>query len=185
MKRLAVAFITIIIVGAFGQVQAQQSINETKKEVKLEKKTERKALRKLTGQYVSEISKASFYKDFGNLEKVVWMRSQYYDEATFLKDGRDMIAYYDNDGKLVGTTSAVAFEDIPMVAQKNIQKMYKDATVGKVIFFDDNELNDTDMMLYNIQFDDEDTYFVELTQGGKTFIVNCDTKGNVAFFKQL
>ena len=185
MKRLAIVLIALFLFVAIGQIQAQQANQESKKEVKKEKKAERVALRKLNGEVVSDVSKSSFYKDFGNIQNVVWVRSEYNDEATFTKNGRDLTAYYDADGNLVGTTCVMAFNDIPDLVQKNIMKAYKDAKPGKVIFYDDNEPNTTDMILYGIQFDNPDSYFVELTQGNKTFIVNCDTKGNVEFFKQL
>lgn len=146
---------------------------------------ERKALRKLKGAYVSEASKGGFYKDFGNLPNVVWTRTDFFDEAVFKKNGKEIKAYYDEDGNLVGTTSIISYAEVPALAQKNIKKLYKDAMPGKMIFFDDNELNDTDMLLYGVQFDDQDNYFVEMTQGIKKFVINCDSKGKVAFFKQL
>lgn len=185
MKRFAIALIALFLVVLIGQTQAQQVNQETKKEVKKEKKAERVALRKLNGEVVSEISKASFYKDFGNIQNVTWVRSDFYDEATFRKDGRDLTAFYDDNGDLVGTTCIMAFNEIPALVQKNILKTYKNAKPGKVIFYDDNEPNNTDMMLYGIQFDNPDSYFVELTQKNKTFIITCDLQGNVEFFKQL
>ncbi len=185
MKRLAAVLIALMFVFAIGQTQAQQEKKETKKEVKQEKKAERKELRKLGGGYVSQISKDNFYKDFGDLPKVVWVRSNYFDEASFRKSGRNLTGYFDGDGKLVGTTRNMAFRDIPAVCQKNIKKMYKGATVDRAIFFEDNQANDTDMMLYGIQFDDQDVYFVELTQGAKKFVVESDPSGDVQYFKKL
>ena len=185
MKRLVVILIALFIVGAVNHSQAQLANNSTKKEVKKEQKAEKKALRKLKGAYVSDASKRSFFTDFGNVPNVVWTRTDYFDEAVFMKNGKELKAYYDEDGNLVGTTSVITFEEIPAIAQQKIKKNYKDAVPGKVIFYDDNEINDTDMLLYGIPFDTPDIYFVEMTQGDKKFVVNCDTKGNVSFFKQL
>ena len=40
-------------------------------------------------------------------------------------------------------------------------------TVDTVIFFEDNNVNDTDMLLYGNQFSDADNYFVELSNNKK------------------
>ena len=53
------------------------------------------------------------------------------------------------------------------------------------MFFDDNELNETDMILWAIQFDDKDLYFVELAKDANKIIVMCNLEGEVSFFKQL
>lgn len=185
MKRFAIALTALFLFVAIGQTQAQEVNQETKKEIKKEKRAERITLRKLNGSIVSDISKASFLTDFGNIQNVAWVRGENYDEATFKKDGRTLTAFYDSDGNLVGTTRVMKFNEIPVMVQKNIMKVYKNAKPGKVVFYDDNEPNTTDMILYGTQFDYPDSYFVELTQGNKTFIVDCDTEGNVEFFKQL
>ena len=155
------------------------------KNTKKEKREERKELRKLNGGNVSFMSKENFYVDFGDLPNVTWQRTAYFDEARFKKDNIEMTAFYDDESKLVGTTSPKIFTDLPDDGQKFISKKYKDYTVEKVIFFDDNEFNDTDMYLYGTQYDDEDNYFVELKKGDRQIILHVDTLGNVSFFKQL
>jgi hypothetical protein len=99
--------------------------------------------------------------------------------------GKKMTAWYDYYENLVGTTSQVSFADLPADGQKAIKTKYKDYTVGKVIFFDDNEVNETDMILYNQQFDDADNYFVELAKEKSTMVVMVNTRGEVTFFKRL
>ncbi len=63
--------------------------------------------------------------------------------------------------------------------------MYKDYTIGPVVFYDDNEANSTDMILYGEQFEDADNYFVELSKGTKKIVVQVSPEGVVYFFKQL
>jgi hypothetical protein len=186
MKNWIVIILVLFMIDALGQTQAQVSKNENPKEVKKEVRAERKALKKLKGPNINPASKASFAKEFGTQAKnVAWKLTDYYDEATFEKGGKWMTAYYDEDGSLVGTTNHASVKDIPVVAQNYIQKHYMKAVVKDVIFFDDNEYNETDMFLYGLQFDDADNYFVELTQGKKQFVVVSDPKGKVTFFKQL
>ena len=74
---------------------------------------------------------------------------------------------------------------MPAGGQKEIKKKYKDYSIGKVIFFDDNEFNEMDMLLYGLQFDDADNYFVELAKGTSKIMVKVNAAGDVSFFKQL
>ena len=68
---------------------------------------------------------------------------------------------------------------------EKIKSEYKDYTIGDVTFFNDNELNDSDMILWGLQFDDSDLYFVELTKGSSKIIVQVDAESRVSFFKEL
>jgi Predicted membrane protein len=203
MKQLAILSTMLLFALVSLQVSAQEDvkkeIKQTKKEIKATKKelkgnkkepktelkTERKELRELRGEIVSEQSKTQFYADFGNVPNVQWVRTKYFDEATFEKDGKQMKAYYDDQFTLVGTTTDKTFDDLPAPAKKEIKKKYKDYTVQRVIFFDDNEANDTDMLLYGQQFEDADHYFVELTKNGKTLVLMATPEGEVSWFKEL
>jgi len=185
MKRLEILLIALFLLVTVDISQAQVAKNETKKVIKSENKGGHIALRKLKGVSINPVSKVNFVKSFGKQPETIWKRGIFFDEATFREGGHDITAYFDEKGILVGTTSLVNFGDIPMLAQKMIFKTYKYARIGKVIFFDDNELNATDMVMYGIQFDDADNYFVEMTQGTKRFILDCNKKGKVVIFKNL
>lgn len=163
----------------------EKSLAHQEAVIRKEKKADRKAMRKLEGTEVSPIAKDAFYADFGDISPVSWQRADVYDKATFTKHGREMSAYYDADGKLIGTTAIKTFSDIPANARRSILKRYAGYTPGKVIFYDDNEHNDNDMMLYGIQFEDEDNYFVELSKGNKQIVLQVNPEGNVFFFSEL
>jgi hypothetical protein len=181
MKKLAILFMTILF--AFSVLHGQPQ-NSEQTPVK-EPKAKMVPLKKLEGTNVSEVAKRNFIGDFGNLPNVKWVRSVTFDEATFSKDGKERIAFYDFDGKLVGTTEPVAFSVIPAKGQQEIKAKYQDYKPGTVIFYDDNTTNDTDMFLYGLQFEDKDNYFVELTNGTKKIVVRVDNNGAVSFFKNL
>lgn len=193
MKTLIIASLAILFSAA--TIQAQEEYASVKQDVakankeggitKKEKREERKALRKLEGPQASYQSKEQFEQDFDKATDVHWKRTKYFDEATFVQDGQKMIAFYDYKNDLVGTTQTKSFTDLPAVAQQFINKKYKDAHVEKVILFDDNEINETDMLLYNHQFDDEDNYFVELQQGTKEIVLQVDMSGEVSFFTTM
>jgi hypothetical protein len=171
MKKFAILTMTFLF--AFSLVQAQTQ------------KTERVPLKKLAGTAVSETAKKNFMTDFSATTNAQWKRVGTYDEVTFTKDGQKLTAYYDGEGNLVGTTATKKFTDLPAKGQAEIKAKYKDYTIGPVIFFDDNDKNDTDMILWSQQFDDEDLYFVELSKGADKLVVKVDLAGLVTLFKKL
>lgn len=85
----------------------------------------------------------------------------------------------------MGTTQNKTFEDLPPRAQKIIEERYKAYTPGDVTFYDDNEQNETDMILYGNQFADKDSYFVELTGGAKKIVLQVFMNGDVAYYIRL
>jgi hypothetical protein len=168
MKKLA--FLSVMLLFVLSAVQGQPKP---------------RTLKKLPAGNVSEISKNSFIVDFGNIPNVKWKRGETFDEATFKKNGKEMTAYFDIDGKLVGTTNKVTFAEVPANGREKIKTEYKDYKVGPVTFFADNKGNETDMILYGMQFEDADNYFVELTKGTRKIVVQVSPEGNVTFFEEL
>jgi len=164
---------------------ARTDIGKSGSLMKKEKKEERQELRKLKGNEASYQAKQAFYRDFGNIPVSQWERLDNFDEATFIKDGQAMSAFYDYDAQLVGTTADKTFTDLPAAAQKYIDKKYSDYSIGDVLFYDDNELNETDMILYNTQFDDKDSYFVELKKDNKKIVLQVTMDGEVSYFTRL
>ncbi len=186
MKKLVVLSMTFLFAMSIVLGQTQKADKEKTKETKKEAKAERVALKKLEGADVSTVARNNFSSDFKDAKNVEWKRVDTYDKASFTtKDGKKMSAFYDFDGKLVGTTQFKTFADVPENGQKDIKKNYKDYTIGQVVFYDDNENNDTDMILYGVQFEDQDNYFVELTKGTNKIVVQVNPTGEVFFFKQL
>lgn len=155
----------------------KSSINQPKKE--------RMALKKLEGSNVSSMAINSFKADFPDAKNAKWKRNGTFDEAAFMNGGKQMTAFYDIEGKLVGSTSVAALADLPANARKELSEKYKDYKLGPIVFFDDNEVNPTDMILYGIQFDDEDTWLVEAVKGSNKIVLQVMKDGSVGFFKQL
>ena len=139
-------------------------------------------LKKMSAGEINPAAKSNFAADFPNTPAIKWERSAYFDEVVFSKDGKQYRGFYDPQGELVGTTTVVSFNDLPASAQKEIHKKYADYTIGKVIYYDDNQANSTDMYLYGQQFEDQDNYFVEVTKGSKRIILQATPEGEVLFF---
>lgn len=193
MKKLVLlttaAFIFSVVVNAQTEVASiQKDKADAKKQeslLKKEVKANRKALRKMENTEVSSVARQQFNTDFGDIPNVKWERSANFDEATFTKDGKELKAFYDVDAKLVGTVEVKEFKDLPSKAQEFINRKYKDYTKVAVIYYNDNENNETDMLLYGQQFDDADNYFVELKKGNENIVLQVDPIGWVYFFKTL
>ncbi len=159
------------------------TLNQQESALKKEKSYEKKELSRLKNGQVSAGLKSQFYSDFGNVPVSKWTRSSYFDEVSFVKNGKPFTAFYDEDTKLVGTSSPSSVTALPAKAQQKIKKYYKGYSIRNVIFFDDNEQNETDMVLYDQQFDDADNYFAELQKGNKKIILQVSPGGDVSYFK--
>lgn len=152
---------------------------------KTKEKKARKELRKLEGTEVSYQSKQAFAGDFRNATPISSERLDNFDEFTFMKKGKPVSAFYDADSKLVGTIQHKTFAELPARAQKYIKEHYKGYTPTDVVFYDDNEFNETDMILYNMQFDSADTYFVEMKKDNEKIVLHVGLDGQVAYFTKL
>lgn len=192
MKKLIIVSASLLMISAVATAQSTENLkSQIKDEKKLEKlvKNERKEgkkeLRKLEGKEVSYQTKEQFNRDFKDIKPSKWERGTHFDEAYFIKDGHQFVAYYDYDSQLVGTTTRKLFSDLPAKAQSYINKKYSGYSKGTVVLFDDNEANESDMSLYGKTFEDSDNYFVELKKGSETDIVQVRMDGLVSFFKQM
>ena len=157
--------------------------NSHESAIKKEKKEGKKESRRLRNNDVSVLSQDQFYSDFGNIPETEWKRAGIYDEASFIRGGLVVHAYYDTDSKLVGTTIDITFADLPSNAQKIINEKYKDFTVGDVLLYrdSDNGLNDGSV-LNNRRLDDGDSYFVELKKMDKETLFQLKADGVYSFY---
>lgn len=185
MKKLAVITMSFLFAFVVNNIQAKAIGQEQANLMKKESKSERKAFRHPEIKYVSRFSKNNFHTDFGYVPNVEWSRDDNFDMATFTQNGQKTEAFYDQDANLVGTTTEKSFADLPERSQQKIKTKYKDYAIGPVVLFDDNENNDTDMILYDSPFEDADNYFVELTKGNDKIVLRVDTPGFVYFFKKI
>jgi hypothetical protein len=134
---------------------------------------------------VSDMSINSFRIDFGNMPNVHWKRGEDFDEASFIKGGKEMTAYFDVNGNLVGTTTHITYADIPAKGRERIKSEYPDYKINAVTLYNDNGANQSEMILYGIQFDSDNNYFVELSNGMRKIVLKISPEGDVSFFKEL
>ncbi|MFT3704307.1 MAG: hypothetical protein QM802_18205 [Agriterribacter sp.] len=128
-------------------------------------------------------SRQQFSGDFPAATDINFWQSNGIDVISFLQSNIQYKAYYDAGSKLIGTVTPKTIADIPANALASIRKKYKDFTIDKVIFFDDNELNKSEIVLYGQTFGDADDYFAELKNGSKKFGLRITMDGSVSFFE--
>jgi hypothetical protein len=169
MKKLII--LTVIAFAALTELQAQPSITKSNEDTigsfkstafTLTNRAYHKEIREMRESEVSFMSKQNFASDFGNLHNVAWVHRDGFDEATFRKGGKTETAFYDDNSKLVGTTTPKSFIDLPLKARRYIDGKYIDYIKGPVIFFKDNELNNSPMSIYDQMLNNMDSYFIEL-----------------------
>jgi hypothetical protein len=191
MKKFAILTVTFMLALNIGQSFGQDTknyastSNPNKKEKRIEKRGDRRELRILEGTKVSSTSIKNFKIDFVNATNVNWTRTPNYDIATFNLKSQELKAYYDSDSQLVGTTQYKTIEDLPEKGQKIIKNKYKDYSIGKIMYFNNNDLNRSPMLLWGTEIVDQSSYFVELASGSKKLVVYVDQGGNVKPFKEL
>lgn len=174
----------------FGQSEKKlkELIKEKKEEIKNDKeeiKADKAQLKKLNTDDVNFRVKESFIQDFGELDDVKWESTDNFDKAVFTKDGKNFTAFYDFEAGLIGTINQIPFAELPVKAQDEINEKYKDYTIGAVIYFDNNDAVNTHLFYYDSPFENEDNYFVELTDNSKTIVLIVSQEGDVSFFKYL
>ena len=190
MKKLSVIFVAMFLILAFCQTQAQDiknyASNMGKKEKRIEIRTEHKEMRKLAVKNVSDFSLKNFATDFGNKSSnVSWTKTDMYDEATFMNNGRETRAYYDFEGQLVGTTILKTYADLPQRAKNTIAKRYPDYTVESSLIYDFNKLSDVQMLMFSDQFVDSQNFFVQLSKGAEKIVLQVTPVGQVFFFSKI
>ncbi len=134
---------------------------------------------------VSYESMNRFGIDFPKASNISWERTGVFDQVDFTSGGQKMRGYYDSDGSLVGTTTSKKLSDLPKSAQKVLADKYSDYKVGPIIFFRDNDQNDTEMVLWATTFDNRDMYFAELQKGPDKIVVRITPSGDVSYFTQI
>lgn len=155
------------------------------KETSIERKKTRKERGAENRSEVSDFTKSQFVIDFPDAKNVRFVKTENFDEVAFTSGKEKLSAYYDYDNKLVGTIQNKSFADLPENAQMEVLKKYAGYSIDSVIKFDDNESNDTEMIMFGTTFDDADNYFVELKNDSKAIVVKVDLPGDVSFFTNM
>ena len=133
---------------------------------------------------VNEITRDQFRDDFA-MTPEKWKRSDHYDEAVFMKDRQQYVAYYDFNSNLVGTTTVKEFSDLPRPGQKNIKEEYSGYKIGPVILFHDYNITSDGIKAFWPEYRFANNYFVELMKGKDKILVQVNPQGDIYFFRDV
>jgi len=173
MKKLVFVPAVAILVLASVQLMAKSAnTNDGVKNVKLESSLPGAS----TGNNISSSVKKRFQQDFGSFAVVQWEKSGSYAKATFYRNGSAVSAWYNKDAKLVGTSSARSFSDMPGNARQKINSFYSDYYVVSVQGFDSARGN---------RPNGAQTWLVELSDGTAKIIVKVNASGETTLVKKI
>lgn len=134
---------------------------------------------------VSALSKDAFRNHFGSMPDVTWRSTDRFDEATFMKNGKQYTAYFDNYSNLVGVTTVTSFTALPEKGQQNIMEEYENYSIGPVIYFRDHQHAPNRPRLIGTQHKYAENYFVMLANGTDRILVQVNPKGHIYFFRNV
>ena len=185
MKKIAFIVITSLFALSLVKAQSQSPSENESKAANRESGTARAPVMSAGNESVSFESQNSFGIDFPKSSDVLWEKTGTMDQVNFISNGQKTSAYYDMDGNLIGTTTNKTLADLTEKAQEILADKYADYKVGPIIFFHDNDKNDTDMVLWATQFDSEDLYFAELVKGTDKIVVQITASGDISYFTKI
>lgn len=83
----------------------------------------------------------SFASDFKNVSNADWSINSSYAKATFVLNNVKTEAFYRPDGEFIGSSQAIAINDLPIAAKRSFAKKYGNYVVKEAIKFDGKEEN--------------------------------------------
>ncbi|NLX82145.1 MAG: hypothetical protein GXZ03_11375 [Proteiniphilum sp.] len=85
----------------------------------------------------------------------------------------------------MGTVTIKTFADLPETAQNKINEDYSDYRRVLILYYDDSNMNDAYILLFDEEISEPDTYFVELSKNGSNIVLGFSMKGELTFHKKL
>lgn len=78
----------------------------------------------------------AFAAEFSEATDVNWTSKPNFDRASFNLDGKQLSAFYNFSGEIIGTTEEISFETLPSRAKNSIAKKYNNYSVKEAILFE-------------------------------------------------
>jgi len=122
-----------------------------------------------TTEAVSKTVTNHFKADFTNATNVSWTSGDSYTKASFTMDGKKMEAFYNTQGEVIGTSSNVGLDELPVNAKRTLAKKFTGYTVTEAIHFDGVE---------------ENAYYISLENDKEAVILKVGDNNQVVNFKR-
>lgn len=72
---------------------------------------------------------AVFKKEFVNAESVKWSQEEGYNKVTFLLGGNRAIAFFSNEGELLGSARDLVYNQLPLSVMSSMDKRFTGAAI--------------------------------------------------------
>ena len=112
----------------------------------------------------------AFKEEFTAAQNVQWTSTEDYVRASFTLDNKNMEAFYDKQGNMIGTSSTISISDLPTNAKRSFAKKYADFTVKEAIQFIGN---------------DETSYYVSAENEAQSVVLKISVEGFISVFKSV
>ncbi|MCZ2458452.1 MAG: hypothetical protein LC128_02405 [Chitinophagales bacterium] len=106
----------------------------------------------------------SFKKEFPQVGSIMWSKDQDYFKATFVMNYFRMEAWFNEEGKLLGTVRNLSFRQLPLIVVKGINNKYPSANIIEIL---------------EITNEEGTTYRVTANEKNKTIILSSTPEGHV------
>ena len=107
---------------------------------------------------------SAFRKEFPTAQVLNWNKLGDLVKAVFLLDGHRTEAYFQEDGKFLGSSRSIFFDQLPLAASRAVDKKYANADIIEV---------------YEITNEEGTSYRIRLEQNSKTYRLKVDANGNI------
>ena len=105
---------------------------------------------------------ANFKKEFASAELVQWSQEGDFNKASFVLGGNRAVAYFGNDGELVGSLRDLVYNQLPLRVMQALDKRFANTAI-----FDIRELNNADGIHYKVTVEKNDKkYAVSIAPDG-------------------
>lgn len=105
---------------------------------------------------------ANFKKEFSSAELVQWSQEGSYNKVSFVLGGNRAIAYFGQDGELIGSLRDLVYNQLPLKVMQALDKRFANAAI-----FDIRELNNADGIQYKVTVEkNEKKYSVTIAPDG-------------------
>lgn len=113
--------------------------------------------------------KQNFASHFSGATNVDWSVKEDVAKATFMYDDEKVEAYYNLSGELVGSSSNLTIEKLPVSVKRNLAKKYSSYTINEVIKFEDQS---------------ETNYYIAAEKDNQKLVLKASPFGLISVFKR-
>jgi hypothetical protein len=109
-----------------------------------------------------------FEGEFSDAKEIVWTVNDSFEKAEFVMDGVKMSAYYDTNGKYLGHTETITYNNLPSAARKQIAREYVGYHVKELIRFSYADVTSSALSrLTAVSANDDEVYLLSLNKADK------------------